>query len=131
MARSTPEWIGKTPDTTAPARVQLRILARQNERCASCGIQLGEIMKPEFDHVIALVNGGENREGNLQALCSPCHAQKTKGDVAEKAKVAHRRRNRFGLNRERPKIRSQGFDKAPPQRSATRPLRKPLPERKA
>jgi len=130
MTRKTPEWIGNTPETSAPRRAKIRILERQDEKCTSCGIQLGEIMKPEFDHIIALVNGGENRESNLQALCKPCHKNKTKLDVAEKAKIAKRKQKRFGLSGPRQKIQSRGFAPAPPQNSATRPMLKPLPPRR-
>jgi 5-methylcytosine-specific restriction endonuclease McrA len=41
----------------------------------------------QCDHIVAVVNGGENRERNLQTLCGPCHGFKTKADVSEKAKV--------------------------------------------
>lgn len=35
----------------------------------------------EVDHVVALGNGGEDDEGNLQSLCRPCHVQKTAADT--------------------------------------------------
>lgn len=85
MARSVDEWIGKTDDTPAPPRVKLRILDTFNHRCASCGVELGGARLPEFDHTVALVLGGENRESNLRCLCIPCHGKKTAQDVAQKA----------------------------------------------
>jgi hypothetical protein len=39
------------------------------------------------DHIIALINGGENRETNLQILCDWCDPAKTAADVRQKAKV--------------------------------------------
>jgi len=56
------------------------------------------------DHIVALINGGENKESNLQALCGQCHRYKTAADVAEKAKVAAVRRKKHGA-----KYSRQGF----------------------
>jgi hypothetical protein len=36
----------------------------------------------EVDHIIALANGGTHDRSNLQSLCSACHINKTKQDVA-------------------------------------------------
>lgn len=89
MARSVAEWRGKTDDTPVPKRVKLRILKRQEDKCAGdgCPVRFSSRCKPQFDHVIALTNHGENREANLQALCPPCHRAKTGADVAEKSKT--------------------------------------------
>lgn len=38
----------------------------------------------EVDHKVALVNGGEDDWLNLQLLCSPCHASKTRTDLRKK-----------------------------------------------
>lgn len=130
MTRTVKEWIGKTPDTPPPKSCKRRIIARQGERCAACGLQFMGPVKPEFDHIIALTLYGENRESNLQALCGGCHKTKTKGDVKAKAKVARLQDKRFGLSGPRQKIQSRGFGKAEPQRKATRPLKKPLPPRR-
>lgn len=35
----------------------------------------------EADHIQALVNGGEDKETNLQVLCIPCHEAKTAQDL--------------------------------------------------
>lgn len=34
-----------------------------------------------LDHVVALVNGGEDTESNLQVLCHGCHEAKTRDDL--------------------------------------------------
>ena len=85
MARAVDEWIGKTPDTPLPPRVKLRILDACGHKCVSCGAELGGARLPEFDHITAIINGGSNSEGNIQALCRPCHGKKTAQDVAQKA----------------------------------------------
>lgn len=95
--REVPEWIGKTPNSAIPPRVQLRVIERAGNCCASCHHPFTALTKPEIDHIVALVNGGENREGNLQALCRWCHRPKTDADVALKAKVARVRAKYLGI----------------------------------
>lgn len=121
MSREVPEWIGKTDNSAIPPRVKDRIFARCCGRCQECMKPLDGINKPEFDHIIAIVNGGQHAEANLHTLCKPCHATKTKADVAEKSAVYQRRANHLGLAAPKRKIQSAGFRKAVPQRSATRP----------
>lgn len=95
--RAVPEWRGVSPDTAVPARVQLRVIERAAGCCEECGRAFGPALRPEIDHKTALINGGENRENNLQALCPFCHLPKTAEDVAEKAKVARVRAKHLGL----------------------------------
>jgi 5-methylcytosine-specific restriction endonuclease McrA len=46
--------------------------------CAHCG----EVpARPEFDHVIPVVAGGEAVLSNAQVLCSKCHRRKTSGEA--------------------------------------------------
>lgn len=107
--RTVPEWIGKTDDSAIPLAVRVRVFQRTGGRCAKCT----RLLLPahwECDHVIALINGGRHAENNLQALCSsPCHSQKTKADVAEKAIVYRKRAKHLGL---RPKGRPMPGSKA-------------------
>lgn len=88
MARSTKEWIGRTDDTPIPTRVKLRVFERYHGRCANldCQRPINSRWPGAYDHCVALVNGGEHRERNLQLLCVPCHAVKTKADVGQKKK---------------------------------------------
>lgn len=96
MTRTVPEWIGKTPDTAIPPRVRLRVFERANGRCQECGRRICAGDAWQADHVMALVNGGENRESNLRALCGWCHKEKTAQDVAEKSKVARVKAKHLG-----------------------------------
>ncbi len=84
--RSVPEWIGKTPDTKIPPRVILRVLEAYGCKCAKTGVKISAGTGWQMDHIIALANGGENRETNLQPLITKAHKEKTAGDVAQKAK---------------------------------------------
>lgn len=97
MARSVVEWRGRNDDTPVPARTKARIWKR-NPNCAGCGLPTNDsTRKPEIDHIVALVNGGENRESNLQVLCAGCHRVKSHADVAMKSSEAKRLKKRLGL----------------------------------
>ena len=114
MTRSVPEWIGKTPDTPVPPRVRLRVFERHG---GICHISKRKIMPGEAwdcDHFIALINGGEHRESNLRV--------KTAEDVKEKAVTARKRMMNLGIKQKKKSIQSRGFDKAPKQHTASRPL---------
>lgn len=96
-SRAVPEWIGKTPDSAPPPRVKLRVLERHNYTCfwSKQPIKPGD--KVEFDHVIALVLGGENRESNLVPALAHEHKVKTRKDVLEKVKRAKALKKSYGL----------------------------------
>lgn len=116
--RTVAEWIAKHDDQAIPGRVQERVATKTRDCCAICG----NPAKPgEVDHVIPLILGGKHRESNLQWLCRPCHAAKTTLDVKLKAKVARVRKKNLGI-RKQSTLRSAGFRKASPQRSASRPI---------
>ena len=109
--RLVDEWIGRNDDSPVPARTKARIWKR-DPNCAKCGLPTGDIRKPEFDHVVALANGGENRESNLQVLCRGCHRVKTFVDVALKASTARRLKKRLRLQPRRT-IPGRKFDGTP------------------
>ena len=102
MSRSVPEWVGRTDDTPVPKRVRLRVFDRHGGVCHITGrkIQTGEAW--ECDHVVALANGGENRESNLAPALVDAHKAKTAEDVKKKAKDARVRAKHIGA---RPKPR--------------------------
>jgi len=97
--RSTEEWIGRNDDDGPPPRVRLRVFERNAGRCYICTRQIRAGEYWEADHVIALCNGGENRERNLRPICRNCCKSKTAIDVAEKSKVAHIRSKHLGIRR--------------------------------
>jgi len=96
--REVPEWIGRNDDSAIPARIKLRIYHRAKGRCAKCELHW---LNGQYDHVIPLVIGGENRESNLQFLCVPCHQAKTVLDVKLKAKVARVQKRHLGIKKPR------------------------------
>lgn len=99
--RSVPEWIGKTDDSMPPPRVRARIFLAHDGRChiTKRKIMTGEKWQP--DHVIALINGGQNRESNLAPALVEPHKRKTAADVKQKAKSARVRAKHLGIKKPR------------------------------
>jgi len=110
MNRQVPEWIGKTDDEAIPARVKLRIFDLYNGNCAICTLK---VLCAAYDHAVALVNEGQNRESNLQLLCVPCHKVKNKIDVAEKSQMYHKRLGAIGIRKKRRTIPGRKFNGQP------------------
>lgn len=121
MARRVEEWIGKSHDTAAPPRVRLRVWDRCKGKCHRCArkIPVGDAWI--LEHLIALINGGENREDNLCLTCSWCKPIKDAEDVAEKSKTAAVRANHI-LPRPPSQWAKPPKRKAPPQHKASKPL---------
>lgn len=114
--RTNDEWIGSTPDSAIPPRVRLRVWERAGGRCqAGCGRKLRPPAdRWECDHIVALINGGENRESNLQVACSWCHGVKTARDVATKSKTAGAAKKHLGIHKAKhplPGSRASGWRK--------------------
>jgi 5-methylcytosine-specific restriction enzyme A len=127
MARAVKEWIGATPDSKIPDRVKLRIWDREDGRCYLTGRKIMPSDAYDFEHVIAIAlwvgDGHGNRESNIRLALRDKHREKTALDVREKAVSARKRKKHLGI-RKPSKLQSRGFAKAPPQRSASRPLSK-------
>lgn len=121
MARSVPEWIGKTDDTPVPPRVRLRVLERDGRRCqCGCGREVAPADKWQTDHRTAIINGGENRERNLCTLLTVCHLRKTVADVGEKAAIAKVAKKHAGIvTKSRRPIAGRGFQRSEPMKEKT------------
>jgi 5-methylcytosine-specific restriction endonuclease McrA len=116
------EWIGKTDDARVPPYVRLRVFEAFKGTCYLSGRKIMAADKWELEHKIALCNGGEHRESNFApALVAP-HKIKTKQDRATKAKNDSVRKKFLGIKTTKRKIQSRGFERRPPQRTASRPL---------
>lgn len=101
MTRTVDEWIATNDDQAIPARVKVRVFERANGHCAECTLPIVGKLRPAYDHIQALINGGQHREANLQLLCVPCHAIKTKADIAEKSVTARVRAKHIGIKKPR------------------------------
>jgi 5-methylcytosine-specific restriction enzyme A len=111
IMRELPEWIGKNDSDAIPARVRLRVFERYNGKCAECGVRIAGSIRPAIDHIRAIANGGANAESNLQLLCAvPCHAKKTKRDVATKSLSYRKRLKAVGFKRSRTITKWRRFD---------------------
>jgi len=122
--RAVPEWHGKTPESMPGKLVLLRIYARQNGLCA-CGC--GRVMnlnrdKIDREHTIPLIDGGENREGNLTLMLHEHHVPKTSAEAKQRAEARQHQAKAF--TRPPSKMRGASFRPAEPQRTATRPVEK-------
>jgi 5-methylcytosine-specific restriction protein A len=114
MGRSVEKWVGGTDDTAIPPRVRLRIFDRARGRCQNCNRKLRAVDRWEVDHIVAIINGGANREDNFQCLCDWCHSAKTGADVAQKAKSDRIRKRHLGVPRRGRKMTSRnGFNAYP------------------
>lgn len=112
MSRMVPEWIGATDDTPVPPRVRLRVFERYEGRCYLTGRKIRPGDAWQCDHIIAIINGGANREGNLAPLLTDRHREKTAEDLAIKSKTARTRAKHLGIWKTNgPKIKSRGFPK--------------------
>lgn len=103
-------------------QVKRDALRRANKQCEGigCGALFG--MKFHFDHDIADGLGGEPTLENCKVLCHPCHDEKTrKHDVPLIAKTK-RISDKFNGIRKPSRLKSAGFQKSAPQRTASRPI---------
>lgn len=96
--RKTKEWVGTSNDTPAPPRVRLRVFEVHGGFCALTGRKIRAGDAWELDHKTALINGGENRETNLQPVLKEAHKAKTAQDVAQKAKDRRVRSKHLGIH---------------------------------
>lgn len=97
QTRAVPEWIGATPDTPIPARVKLRVFRDHGGVCYLSGRKIRPGDPWDAEHVLAIINGGENREANLRPALSAPHKIKTAADVAIKAKTDRIAKKHLGI----------------------------------
>lgn len=115
------EWIGRTDDSKPPPYVRRRVFDKYDGVCYLSKVKILIGDKWDLEHIVALCNGGENRESNMApALVAP-HKVKTKQDRATKAKNDHVRMKHLGI-RPASRLQSRGFPATKPQRTASRPI---------
>jgi 5-methylcytosine-specific restriction endonuclease McrA len=99
MSRKVTEWRATNDNQAIPTRVKVRVFEKAGGVCTECTLPIRGKLLPAYDHIQALINGGENAESNLQLLCVPCHAIKTKADVAEKSRTYRKRVKHLGIKK--------------------------------
>jgi 5-methylcytosine-specific restriction protein A len=119
--RKVEEWIGKDDNAAIPLRVKTRVFLAHDGRCHRSGRKIMPGDPWECDHVIALINGGENRERNLAPILAEKHREKTAEDVKLKSKIARQRAKHIGAwpKSKRP-LKSRGFEPSRVAHDATR-----------
>lgn len=99
MARAVPEWIGRNDNAMPGKNVRDRISLQTGDACAECQKPFGPTNRPHCDHILALADGGENRERNMQMLCTECHLRKTSKEATARAKTRSIRAKHLGLDK--------------------------------
>lgn len=99
MSRALPEWVGKTDDSRPPPRVRVRIFEHHHGVCHISKRKIAPGEAWECEHIVAIVNGGENRESNMAPALIKPHKEKTARDVAIKAKNDRVRKRHLGLRK--------------------------------
>jgi 5-methylcytosine-specific restriction endonuclease McrA len=62
--------------------IRVAVYAKSGGSCAECKTPL--VFEPrnwDLDHRVPLMSGGRTVLSNIQALCKPCHREKTRGEI--------------------------------------------------
>jgi len=59
-------------------KIRLIILKRDNYLCQTCSRSGRLSAGNTVDHIISKANGGTDEHNNLETICKPCHALKTR-----------------------------------------------------
>ena len=85
---------GKTERGCMTKRITGRRLQRIRKQvfgeqpiCVACKAKGRVTVATQVDHIVALVNGGEDHADNRQALCDECHKAKTRRDLGQRERV--------------------------------------------
>jgi 5-methylcytosine-specific restriction enzyme A len=99
MPRTPPEWVGTSDDQPIPPRIRVRVFDRHHGICHISGRRIMAGCAWQCDHIVPLIAGGEHRESNLAPALIDPHREKTKAEVAEKSRVAKRRKSFLGIKK--------------------------------
>lgn len=125
------EDIGTTKRLRMTDTRALRAWENTKGVCVTCGLKINGTKERWFvEHIRALELGGKDEDSNLgPAHFDSCKAIKDADDHARAAKAKRNKRAELGI-RQPSRLQSRGFDKSPPQRSASRFVAKLLPPRR-
>ena len=79
-----PEYPEVQPRKYLPPKAKAALVLKQGGLCAGCGVKPRAF---EYDHIIALDEGGTNDPSNWQALGRCCHVPKTGAHAKRRAKT--------------------------------------------
>lgn len=57
-------------------KLRYEVIKRDGYRCRACGFSVQHGARLHVDHIVAIANGGETKNANLQTLCSSCNLGK-------------------------------------------------------
>lgn len=77
----------KADGTNAQATMRAMLRRAHVWPCALCGWRF-DASALDVDHIVPLVDGGRDVEGNVQALCRPCHREKSAAEAHERPRHA-------------------------------------------
>jgi 5-methylcytosine-specific restriction protein A len=99
MSRTVKEWFGKTDDAMPGPNVRLRIFETHGGVCHISGRKIGPSDQWDIDHIIALADGGENRETNLAPAIRERHREKTSAEATARATGKRKRMKAIGIKK--------------------------------
>ena len=88
-----------------PSAVRRAVIEAANGRCMACGKPTERF---EVDHEVPVFAGGSNDRSNLRAVCTACHAPKSRRETKEAAKMKRIRAKRLGTRPKRWKRKLSG-----------------------
>jgi 5-methylcytosine-specific restriction endonuclease McrA len=100
--RSVDEWIGATPDSRPPRLVVLRIFEHHKGMCHIARRKITPADKWDVEHVVALRDGGENRESNMAPALRDKHREKTSRENTERATANRKKASHLGIKKASP-----------------------------
>lgn len=83
MAKGGQSWRGRKGSTTergygwAWQQQRERILERDKHLCQPCLRKGKPVVARQVDHIVNKARGGTDEDANLQAICKPCHDEKS------------------------------------------------------
>lgn len=110
-------------------KIKAQAILRAGGCCEACSARL-KVGEAEVDHILPDALGGEPVLSNARVLCKVCHRGKTDEDIGRIRKADRQRDRHTGAIAKPSQLRSAGFPKASPQRRASSPLIKTMPDRR-
>lgn len=112
-----------TRRSMSPSR-RLRIFEAHGGVCCHCGLKIDGVREAWIvEHLLALGLTGADDDANCAPAHEHCRRVKDKDDVKRIAKAKRAKQQHLGI-RPPSRLRGRGFEKAEPQRRATRKLEK-------
>lgn len=77
-------------------KLRIIVLRRDKGLCQPCLTRNRTELATQVDHVLPKAKGGTDDFDNLQAICGPCHDEKTKAENAEAQGRTYRPKQAIG-----------------------------------